>query len=175
MAQAREQGASIFRQSAMGRMTSSDDLDKYIKVTNPSMWMVMLAVALLVVGLLVWSVAAIIPSTVHEIGFMRNDTVVCWVSESIARKMSESGFTASIGDVQASDVVMSDIPLSASEVRAALGSSYALDEMTLDDWNYEVTMGVSANPYSDKGATTVPVSITVLETHPLDLVFGNGQ
>lgn len=38
MADTQGEGASIFRQSAMSRIASADDLDKYIKVTNPSAW-----------------------------------------------------------------------------------------------------------------------------------------
>lgn len=175
MADARNNDVGIFRQSAMSRMTNSDNLDKYVRVTNPSMWMMLLAAVFLVVGLFVWSATAIIPSTVHEAGLVRNDTVVCWVSESIASKMNESGYTATVGDVRATDVQMSDIPLSASEVRAVLKGESASDMVALDDWNYEVTLRFSESLNAPDGTQAVPVSITVLETHPLDLVFGNGQ
>ena len=51
MADTQGEGASIFRQSAMSRIASADDLDKYIKVTNPSAWAVLLASVLLIAGL----------------------------------------------------------------------------------------------------------------------------
>lgn len=175
MADTQGAGGNIFRQSAMSRMMNSDDLDKYIKVTNPSIWMVVLAAVLLVGGLVVWSATAIIPTTIQTTGFVRNGDITCWVDKAIAAKIEEGGVTASVDGERATNVTMGDVPLSEAEVKATLGSDYAANAVDLDVWNYEVIMKFSEDFSVPTDAHMVPVNITVLEMHPLNLVFGNGR
>ena len=58
----------IFRRSTMNRVASSEELDHYIKVTNPSAWVVTLAALLLVGGVLAWALAATVPVTIDTTG-----------------------------------------------------------------------------------------------------------
>ena len=66
MADAKE----VFRRSTMNRIASSDELDHYIKVTNPSAWVIALAALLLVGGVIVWAILAIVPVTVETTGIL---------------------------------------------------------------------------------------------------------
>ena len=45
---------SIFRQKSMDRVSSPEALDDYIRVTTPSVWLVLVAVAVLLAGVLAW-------------------------------------------------------------------------------------------------------------------------
>lgn len=47
---------SIFRQKSMDRVSSPEQLNDYIRVTTPSVWLVLAAIILLLVGMLAWSV-----------------------------------------------------------------------------------------------------------------------
>ena len=47
--------ASLFRKEAMNRITSPDQLNDHLRVTRPSVWIVLAAVILLLVGLFVWA------------------------------------------------------------------------------------------------------------------------
>jgi len=44
----------IFRKKGIDKITSPEKLDDYIRVTTPSVWLVLAAVVLLLVGALVW-------------------------------------------------------------------------------------------------------------------------
>ncbi len=46
---------NIFRKSSMDRISSPEKLDDYLKVTTPSLWFVLTAVILLLLGAFVWS------------------------------------------------------------------------------------------------------------------------
>ena len=46
---------SLFRKEAMNRITSPDQLNDYLRVTRPSVWVVLVAVILLLVGFFVWA------------------------------------------------------------------------------------------------------------------------
>ena len=48
--------SSIFRQKSMDRVSSPEQLNDYIRVTTPSVWLVLLAVVVLLVGILAWSI-----------------------------------------------------------------------------------------------------------------------
>ncbi len=47
---------SIYRKKSLERVTSPEQLNDYIKVTTPSVWVILAATALLIVGALFWAV-----------------------------------------------------------------------------------------------------------------------
>ncbi len=46
---------TIFRKETMDRISSPDQLTDYLRVTNPGVWMLLLAVLVLLAGLMAWS------------------------------------------------------------------------------------------------------------------------
>lgn len=171
---------------AMNRIASADELDHYIKVTNPSAWVVVVAALLLIAGIVVWAVVAIVPVTVNATGFTikapesGKTLVICYVDKSTADKIRESGAKATVGNVEATAVSVAPTPLSSAEIAKALDTDFYLDALHLSDWNYEVTIEPAAEP--DRGNYTVmsvygesslvPVSITVSEKRPINIVLG---
>ena len=47
---------SIFREKSLQRVTSPEQLDDYIKVTTPSVWLILLATVILIAGTCFWAV-----------------------------------------------------------------------------------------------------------------------
>ena len=47
---------SIFRQKSIDRVSSPEQLNDYIRVTTPTVWLVLLALVILLLGMLAWSV-----------------------------------------------------------------------------------------------------------------------
>ena len=47
---------SIFRKKSLDRVTSPESLNDYIRVTSPSVWIVLIAILVLLAGLLAWSI-----------------------------------------------------------------------------------------------------------------------
>ena len=172
--------------STMNRVSSSDELDHYIKVTNPSAWVVMLAALLLVVGVIAWAVVAIVPIAVNTTGItyyvdeVEKTYVTCWVDKSTADKIKESGAKASIDGVEATGVYVDSTPLSSSEIAKQVGNDFYLDALHLEDWNYVVTIEPGEEPdvsdftvETSRGAShLVPVSIIVSEKRPINIVLG---
>ena len=46
----------IIREKRMERVSSPEALNDYIRVTTPSVWIVLIALAVLLAGMLVWSI-----------------------------------------------------------------------------------------------------------------------
>lgn len=45
----------IFRQKTIDRISSPEDLNKYLRTNSPGMWIVLLAIVVLLTGMLVWA------------------------------------------------------------------------------------------------------------------------
>ena len=47
---------SIFREKSLKKVSSPEQMDEYIRVTTPSVWIALIALALLLAGFLIWSI-----------------------------------------------------------------------------------------------------------------------
>ncbi len=54
--QERQSGSGIFREKSISRVSSPEELNDYIRVTTPSVWIVLIALVALLVGMLAWSI-----------------------------------------------------------------------------------------------------------------------
>ena len=72
--------SDLFRKKSMDRVSSPEQLNDYIRVTTPSVWLVMLGVILLLAGMIVWSIFGTVNATdsdgeiqtLHPITFVMN-------------------------------------------------------------------------------------------------------
>ena len=72
--------AGIFREKSMERISSPDQMDDYIRVTTPSVWIALLALVILLIGILAWTVLGTMevhdqegkPTAVHPISYVTN-------------------------------------------------------------------------------------------------------
>lgn len=179
---AEKKDAGVFRQSAMNRIANADELDHYIKVANPSAWVVLLASLLLVGALFVWAVVAVVPVTIETTGVTEEGAIfICWVDKETAEKVLNPSARAEVAGVNAEIESVSEAPMSSSEVISYLGDDFLEAALNLNDWNYVVTLKpertISVRDFTVKGAMgeyrLVPVTLIVNETQPINLVLGN--
>ncbi|MCR5179526.1 MAG: hypothetical protein K6C95_11170 [Lachnospiraceae bacterium] len=52
----RSKDSGIFRQKSIERVSGPESLDDYIRVTTPSVWIVLAALIVLLAGILAWSI-----------------------------------------------------------------------------------------------------------------------
>lgn len=55
---------SIFRKSSLERVSSPEQLNDYIRVTNPGVWLVLAAVVILLAGACVWGIFGRLDTTI---------------------------------------------------------------------------------------------------------------
>ncbi len=46
----------LFREKSLERVSSPEEMNDYIRVTTPSIWIILLAAVILMLGILVWAV-----------------------------------------------------------------------------------------------------------------------
>ena len=72
--------SNLFRDKSMKRISSPDQMDDYIRVTTPSVWIALLALVILLIGILAWTVLGTMevhdqdgtPTAVHPISYVTN-------------------------------------------------------------------------------------------------------
>ena len=58
--------SGLFRQKSMDRVSSPEQLNDYIRVTTPSVWLALAAVLVLLAGMIAWSVFSSVPAHMED-------------------------------------------------------------------------------------------------------------
>jgi len=73
---------SVFRQKSMERITSPEQMNDYIRVSNPSVWMLLAAVIVLLIGVCVWGAFGHLDTVVQTGGVCEDGRLTVYLSES---------------------------------------------------------------------------------------------
>lgn len=72
---------SIFREKSIERISSPEQFDEYVKVSNPSIWVLMFSIIILLAGFMCWSVFGRLESTVTTAVVFQGEDIFCYVDE----------------------------------------------------------------------------------------------
>lgn len=86
---------NLFRKSSIDRVNSPEQLNEYIRVANPSVWLILAAIVALLTGVVIWGVFGTIETTIETGVAVEINTAVCYVSEEDAARL-EAGMSVSI-------------------------------------------------------------------------------
>lgn len=90
---------NIFRKTSLDRISSPEQLNDYIRVTNPGVWMIMCVVVLMLTGICVWGIFGRMDTTLTVGAVTENDRTVCYVKEDQASEL-DVGMHVWIEDTQ---------------------------------------------------------------------------
>ena len=89
----KSESSSIFRKESIERVSSPDQLDDYIRVQKPSVWILLALVIALLTAAFVWAGTAKLETTVTAFGIMDsanpNDTVTCYLTADQAENIKK--------------------------------------------------------------------------------------
>ena len=72
----------IFRKKSIERISSPEQLNEYIRVSNPGVWMVLAAIIILLAGACVWGVAEKLETTVSTVAISDGTNAQIYVREA---------------------------------------------------------------------------------------------
>lgn len=75
---------SLYREKNVQRTASPEQLNQYIRVSNPGVWAVLLGVIILLAGVCVWGIFGQLETVVKAVAISDGERVVCYVKESDA-------------------------------------------------------------------------------------------
>ena len=163
----------LFKKSSMERITSPEKLNDFIKVSNPTSWMILGAALAIVLGLLAWGVFGELSESVTFNGHLKDGQLYCYASGSLADQLAP-GMEATIVPLGSSEVMKGAIatvaehPLSYDEASRDIISDYMLSALGITGWNIAVTVDVNEPLYE---GVVYTISVVTETYRPIQLVF----
>ena len=126
----------IFRKNSIAKVSSPEQLNEYIKVSNPGVWTVLAAIIILLIGVCAWGFLGHLDTKINTVAVVENSGIVLYVKESDIESV-KTDMTVIIGD---NEYIITDIasePVSANEDF----SEYALHvgNLKAGEWVYPVS------------------------------------
>ena len=86
--------SNLFRKKSMDRISSTEQLNDYIRVSTPSVWLLLAAIVILLAGVCVWGVFGHMDTTLSVAAIAQDGTVTAYVREGdIAKVKAEAVVT----------------------------------------------------------------------------------
>lgn len=125
----------IFRKKSMERLSSPEQLNDYIKVTNPGAWMILFAIIALLAGVCIWGVFGRMESRLTAPAISKGGMTLCYVKEDDAADV-KAGMTATIDN---NEYLISGVSSSPIQLTDDF-DTYALHIGSLEtgEWVYEI-------------------------------------
>lgn len=164
-----EMESSIFNRKATEKLKSPDDLDKYVRVTNPSVWVVLAACIAFLIGLLAWGTFGTVSTNVTAPATCVNGKAMCFLPTDDGSKV-HVGDTVTIEGDQFTVASISNVPISHEEASDILESDYLVSAVLKNDWAYLVTLEGDTSDLPD--GVPLTSGITIARTAPITLLFG---
>ena len=152
----------LFRKKSIEKVSSPEQLNEYIRVSNPGVWMVLTAIVILLIGVCVWGVLGHLDTTVTTVAVVENSEITVYVKENDIEQIEEGMKVI----VNGAEYEISDV----AEYPVAVGndfSEYALHIGNLQkgEWVYPVAV----NGESDDGIQLA--DIVVESISPISFVI----
>lgn len=127
----------LFRQKSMDRVSSPEQLNEYIRVSNPSIWMLLTAIVILLVGVCVWGVLGHLDTTISVAAVAAEGGTTLYVKEDHIGDVTE-GMTVRIGEQEYTVTAIAAEPVAVDESV----SDYALHigDLQKGEWVYAVSI-----------------------------------
>lgn len=154
--------SSVFRNSSLDRVSSPEQLNDYIKVSNPSVWVILAAAVIFLIGVVVWGIFGTLTTTKEAVAVANRGNVICFVSADNAGKIS-AGMEVRIGDSVGTVLSVSSSPIQIGEDF----DPYALylTRLKVGDWVYQVSVQTSV----EEGV--YPAQIIIETLSPISFVL----
>lgn len=149
---------SLFRKKSLDRISSPDQLNDYIKVSNPSVWLIIGALLILATSFSVWAFNGNITSEVPCTGVFQSslsspdavNSVVCYVDANYASKIAE-GMPTRIYDrakpmsayIEGKVAKVSSVPVRQADILDAYSSEFVADSILEAEYGVQVLIKVS--------------------------------
>lgn len=90
----------LFRKKSLEKIKSPENIDDFIRVSNPGVWLLLVSVILLLIGMCLWGIWGHIDSTIETTVYVEGGTVICYVPEDKATSV-KTGMTVAFENFEA--------------------------------------------------------------------------
>lgn len=162
---------SIFRQTSLDKLSSPERLEDYIRVSSPSVWLVLAAFFILTISIIVWSTVGNLPKMMTISGVIDTDgNVVCYVNaDHMAGSLEGHKAQITLPDntvISGTVDYVSINPYSTREIVGLLNSDWLAEKLLSDNYSYAVKVHVADAGKASPG-TIVSVALITAEVKPI--------
>ncbi len=160
----------LFRENAIKKVSSPEQLNEYIRVTNPGIWVTLIAIIILLIGVCVWGALGKIETTIDAVAISDGSKVLCYMTGSEDISSVEVGQEVKIGENACLIDAVSTEAVQVKDCDALAGSERAkyLGGVSDKDWVYEI----SAKPQDESvAAGTYSAKIVIESISPMSFVL----
>ena len=128
---------NLFKKSSIDKVSSPEQLNDYVKVANPGLWMVVSAIIILLAGIIAWGYIGKIDSTVPTAIVTEGGNAVIYIGESDVEKI-EGGMIVRSDDKEykITEISKNPIRVDASFTEYVIHAS----GLTVGEWVYAVSL-----------------------------------
>ena len=131
---------SIFRKSSLDRVSSPEQLNDYIKVTRPSVWLVLGAVIVLLIGVCFWGIFGKLTTSREALLLVQDGRSFCYVTPELANSLAP-GMEVRIGEGSGEISFVASTPMEVTDDFDAY--ALYLSDLQVGDWVVPVTVDIS--------------------------------
>lgn len=152
---------SIFRQKNIDKINSPESLNDYLKVTNPSVWIILIGIIILISGAFVFAAFGRMDTNVKAAVYVKDGLITAYVDENDI-EVVRAGMSVKVDGVEYTIKSINDNPVKYMDV-----DEYLLHKASMESSKWLFLVNV--NGTLDDG--TYVGSITVEQTSPISYVF----
>ena len=89
----------VFRKKSLDALSAPEQLNDYLHVTHPAVWVILFGVILLIAGLFVWANFVSVTSKAFGNAYVEDAVVTVYFDDQEYASAVETGMTLTIGDV----------------------------------------------------------------------------
>lgn len=154
---------TIFRDKSMDKITSPEQMNDYIRVSNPSVWMILSAVIILLVGVCVWGVFGRMDTVIKTGGVCFDGQLTVYISESDFAKVDDKTII-SVGGNEYSVTDRPEKPVRTDENT----DPYLMHLVGVSEGDWVCSLEIDADGLPDG---TYALSVVTERVRPLDFVL----
>ena len=119
----------IFREKSIERVNSPEKLDEYLKVTSPSVWMMLIGIIIVLLGVIVWCCVGTIKTYANTSCIVENKVAACYVLQ------------------EDKDSVKKDMPLIINEETVNIFDASSKGEIIMNDDYLRHMLGIEKDEF----------------------------
>lgn len=154
---------NLFREKNLKRISSPESLNDYVKVSNPGVWVLLVAVIVLLIGFLTWGVFGRIDSSISSFINVNNHKAITYVKEDKIDDLSDDSYVV-VNEKKYEIKNVSSYPIQLHTDASDIFLHIA--DLKNGDWVYTVEFDIE-----DIGNGTFESKIVTESLKPISLLF----
>ncbi len=130
----------IFNQKSMERFSAPEQMNDYLRVTTPTLWVILASVILLLAALFLWSSVTAVESYASGTAEVENGVLTLRFRSADKAELVETGMRINVGELQTPILSLG---------RDGDGTVFAIASVDLPDGSYDARVGYTSSQIID--------------------------